>query len=278
MSEQASRLLAVRERHTSDLVAAALVGAAGALHVRLMPEHFQESIVFGLVFLGIALFQLGIASALVLRATPLVRSIGRWGSLAIVVAFLGTRIVPPPGGNGLPERIEGPEGLLSVLLELGALAALTVILPMRPRAKVGFPYRTAIAIGAVLLGIAVGLTIQLSRARTDCSTRVGLLAAMPASLSAPVCCGPSLLSAAGVGLPALLGPIAVPLLGLSGALLLVDIGWLRRQLHSAERDAHPDEDHQAATVSLWRSGRGTVGDKGGPGQGRAGENEQGQTF
>jgi len=75
------------------------------------------------------------------------------------------------------------------------------------------------AIVAVLLGVAVGLTIQLSRTRTACSTRVGLLAAVPASLSAPVCCGPSLLSAAGVGLPALLGSLAVPLLGLSGAFL-----------------------------------------------------------
>ncbi len=307
MREQAFPVVALPKRHTSDLAAAALVGAAGALHLQLMPEHFQESVVFGIAFVGIALFQLGIASALVLHATPVVRTVGRWGSLAIVVTFLGARVVPPPGGNGLPERIEGPEGLLSVLLELGALAALTVILPMRPRAKSGFPFWTVSAIGAayfslqliasgdvsytqeplwaafstrwywypdlsgfpnlspavtvliayhwylylpivavglaaivaVLLGVAVGLTIQLSRVRTHCSTRVGLLAAMPASLSAPVCCGPSLLSAAGVGLPALLGSFAVPLLGLSGALMLVDIGWLRRQVQSAGSATQP---------------------------------------
>jgi hypothetical protein len=86
------------------------VAAAGALHLRLTPEHFQESVRFGLVFLGIALFQPGITSALVLHATPVVRSVGRWGSLAIVVTFLGTRDVPPRRSHSTPHGVPALAG------------------------------------------------------------------------------------------------------------------------------------------------------------------------
>ncbi|HSH81616.1 MAG TPA: hypothetical protein VLA19_24060 [Herpetosiphonaceae bacterium] len=288
-----------RPCYTTDLVAAALAFLAGVLHLYLLPEHWEESLLFGIVFLSIAVFQLGIAVALVLWPGPVARSIGRWGSFVVVLMFIGVRIVPPPGGNGLPEAIEGTAGLLSLLLELGALAALAVILPARLHTQPGFPIWTTSAVGgvyfvlqliasgsvsyvpkvlepafamrflpysggfptlspaltvliahhwwfylplvgtvltgvvAVLLAIAVGRTIELSRMYSQCRTRIGLLGILPASLAAPVCCGPSLLSAAGLSLSGLLGFLAVPLLGLSALLLLLDISWLTGQLQRA---------------------------------------------
>ncbi len=298
-------------RQMSDLVAATLAGLAGALHLWLTPAHAAEGALFGGVFLGIALFQLGIAAALALAPGPLVRGVGRWGSLAVVVIFLGVRVVPPPGGHGTPEPLAGPTGLVSLLLELGALAALAVLLTPRPGARGGAPRWPAaavagayvvlqiIAAGGVVyarkpfaevfyaewrvfenaplsgspalhllighrwsinlplaptaltvvvggvLGVAVGLTIQLARVRAGCDARLGLLGVLPASLSAPVCCAPSLLSSAGVALPGLLGFLALPLLALSGLLLLADVVWLRRQLRrldAAGGDALPARD------------------------------------
>jgi ABC-type multidrug transport system ATPase subunit len=294
--------VALVKQHASDLVTAVLVGAAGAFQLWLVSMHLMENGWRGMVFFSTALFQLGIASALLLRPIPVVHTLGRWGSLAIVVPLFGTMVVPS-GGNGLLARIHGLEALLSVLLPLGALAALTVVLPLPSRPKLGFPLRTALTIMAlyfplqliaagevtytpaplwdtfsvrwysdlsgfpslspalivtfanhiymylpllgtllttlvaVLLGIATGLTVQLSGTRSSCSTRVGLLAIAPASVAAPVCCGPSLPLMAGLSLPTLtvLGSWAVPLLGLSAALLLADIGWLQRQLHTLYR-------------------------------------------
>lgn len=127
----------VRAGTASDLVAILLLTAASALHIVLTPEHFAESVVFGVGFTSIAAFQLGLAAALWLRPTDGLRTIGRWGSLAIVAVFIGARIFVPPGGTTV-EDLDWP-GVLSVVLELSAVAALAIGLPVRGKRRSGMP-------------------------------------------------------------------------------------------------------------------------------------------
>ncbi len=294
------RLAGAPVRGTGDLVAIALLVAASALHLLLTPEHFAESVVFGVVFTSIAAFQFGLAAALWVFPTDIVRTIGRWGSLAIVTVFIGARIFVPPGGTTV-EDVEW-RGVLSVVLELSTVAVLAIGPPIRatrssrlpaisisivfilltlisssnlayvaapfsePGVKMFFygggsngqltvgalspavridlaqhwslyvPLPSAfltVLVGA-LLGYAVDLTIRISAFWQASRARFGLLGAAPAILATPVCCGPSLLSIVGIEVAAV-APLALPLLALSGGLLMVNIVWQRRVLRSCAR-------------------------------------------
>lgn len=288
-------------RSGSDSFAVALVAAAGLLHVALLPEHLKESTLFGAVFATIAALQLAAAWAIWTRPGPGSRAAGRWICLAVVLLFVGARIVAPPGQNQ-PEALS-LAGLLSLILELGAVAALAVVQPMPARVRAGFPWLPAAAIGVTfavvellswgalvydsegrliwfsmslsrfqpevayltpalaitafhhwslylpllsvastllvsgLLGYAVGLTILATRLQPDCGARYGLLGAAPATLAAPICCGPSLVSATGIAITASLASLALPLLALAGVHLAVDVAWLRRRLNGPPRAA-----------------------------------------
>lgn len=281
-----------QRRTRSDEVAAVLVVVAAAIHIVLLPEHLAESWLFGAVFATIALFQLGIGWALWTLPGPRVRAAGRFGSLAIVALFLGARVFAPPG-QAVPEGVTWI-GVSSLILEIAAVAALAVVLPVtasrqrrarslwlpavaagstffllelvasgdlrytheafaRPDsmwvyanginnlspalvALVGHHWSlflplvgtTLSLLVAGLLTAAVRLTLEVARLQPHCSARLGLLGAVPASLAAPVCCGPSLLAAVGAGAAAALGWLATPVLLLSAALLGLDILWLRR--------------------------------------------------
>lgn len=85
----------------------------------------------------------------------------------------------------------------------------------------------AAAIVAILLAVAIWMTLRALPVRRVGSTRVGLLGALPATLATPVACGPSLVSAFGAGAAGLVGALATPLLVLSATVLVVDIWWLR---------------------------------------------------
>jgi len=281
-------------RTRSDEVAVFLVAAAALIHLVLFPEHLRESPLFGAVSATIALFQLGVAWALWTRAGPAVRRVGRYGSLGIVVLFLGARVVAPPG-QAVPETVTWV-GVLSLVLEIAAVAALAIGLPpsgakpgrassiVLPAVAAGAAFflldlvasgdlsytqetiprpdwvgiyangvnqlspaltmllahhwslylpligAAATLLVAALLADAVWMTLRVVRLQPHCSARLGLLGAVPASLAAPVCCGPSLLSAVGAGAAGALGWLATPLLLLSALFLAADILWLRRCL------------------------------------------------
>lgn len=93
-----SPVLAPSRRADSDgrasrhLVAAAL-GLAGAIHVALTPEHFEESTLFGIVFVTIAAVQLSLAVALVRRPGPRVRQAALLTTLGLVAVWAGTRLI-----------------------------------------------------------------------------------------------------------------------------------------------------------------------------------------
>ena len=281
-------------RTRADTVAAVLVAGAALIHGLLLPQHLAESRLFGAVFATIAVFQLGIGWALWTHAGPLVRTVGRWGSLAIVVMFLGARVIAPPG-QAVPEDVTWV-GILSLILEIGAVSALAVGLPTSPgkHSRAGSLWIPALVAGlavflldlvaagdlsysqvtiprpdavgfyanglgslspaltatllhrwslylplmgtaltlvvAGLLTVAIGMTLEVVRRRPHCSARLGLLGAVPASLAAPICCGPSLVSAAGVGAAAALSWLATPLLLLAASFLAIDSLWLWRIL------------------------------------------------
>ncbi len=130
---------------TSDRVGALLAALAGALHVALLPEHFDESVLYGLVFGAIASFQLILGLALVRHPTMRVREVGRWGSLLIVVIFLGARLVVPPAASE-PEPVT-PIGVASLFLELAAVVALSVGLSLPRGARASFPWQPSLAAG-----------------------------------------------------------------------------------------------------------------------------------
>jgi hypothetical protein len=111
------------------LAAIALVVAAG-VHVLVMPEHFEESWLYGAFFLGTASAQLG-AAALVWRYPTRLRllAIGL-ASVAVVVLWAWTRAVGVPLGPGAGEAES--LGLLDVIASaaevvtaIGCLAATT---------------------------------------------------------------------------------------------------------------------------------------------------------
>lgn len=135
----------------ADRWAALLVGLAGVLHLLLLPQHWAESPLFGLVFAAIALGQLGVAAALWTVAGPRVRQTGRWAALGVVALYLGARVVTPPGASS-PEGVDA-WGLASLVLELGALGALTVGLPLGEgrSARGRFPRLLAASVGITFL-------------------------------------------------------------------------------------------------------------------------------
>lgn len=128
-----------------NVLVAQLVYAAAAVHLWLTPEHFEEGLLFGAAFLAIAGFQLWLAWALVLRPGPWVYRAGLWGSAAVVLTWMGTRLIPPPGA-GAPEPVD-LLGVVATGMEIAAIVALASSLPS-VGARPGPWKRRALAAGA----------------------------------------------------------------------------------------------------------------------------------
>ncbi len=154
------RTLAVR---ASDRAAAVLAALAGGLHLVLLREHLAQNLLFGGVFTSIAAFQLLLGLALWRRPTTLAREVGRWGSLLIVVIFLGARLVVPPGGDR-PESVSAL-GVLSLVLELSEVGALSIGLGLPARRARGFPWTPALAAGLTFLLVELLATGALTNLR-----------------------------------------------------------------------------------------------------------------
>jgi hypothetical protein len=135
----------------ADRGAAALVGAAGLLQLLLLPQHWAESRLVGLVFAALVLGQLGVATALGTVAGPRLRRAGRWAALGLVALYLGARVLAPAETTSAQEVDAG--GLAGLVLELGALAALTVGLPLggEQSAPGRFPRLLAAGVGLTFL-------------------------------------------------------------------------------------------------------------------------------
>jgi hypothetical protein len=101
----APRPAVARRRHattTQGCIALASV-LAGAIHLAVAPEHFEEWWLYGAFFAVTGLFQLGYATTVLRRPTPLVALTGILVNLGIVLIWVASRtsglpISPPEDG------------------------------------------------------------------------------------------------------------------------------------------------------------------------------------
>jgi hypothetical protein len=132
----ADALVDMRRRVTLlPLVALAGAGAAG-VHFVVMPDHFEESWLYGSFFLVAALAQLGYSAWLLARPSRELLIAGVVGNLSVVVLWLVTRTIGIPLGPaaGDVEPFGGLD-LLAAVFELttvvGGIVAIRNWRPMR---------------------------------------------------------------------------------------------------------------------------------------------------
>jgi hypothetical protein len=143
------------------LVALAGAGAAG-VHLVVMPDHFEESTLYGLFFAVTATVQLTYSAWLLIRPARPLLAVGAIGNLAIVGLWLLTRLVGIPlgPGAGTTEKFGGLD-ILAAAFELtmavGAIALIRRRLPIR-RAMHPTTWSPVIWTLAPAAVLAVGLT------------------------------------------------------------------------------------------------------------------------
>lgn len=98
------------------------LGAAGALHLGLAPEHFDESTAYGVFFVVAAVVELGAAAAVVMRPSPRSAATAALVALALVATYGVFRLLPPPGADD-PEHLDLVGVLTQVLQVAGAFGA-----------------------------------------------------------------------------------------------------------------------------------------------------------
>lgn len=130
-------------RRPSGLVvlAAAATVVAGIVHLVVMPEHFEESVLYGSFFLVLAAGQATYAWCLLVSPSRPVLAAGVLGNSAVVALWLVTRTVGLPFGPFAGEvEAVGPLDLLAVTAELTMIVAAALLLARTQR-------RTALAVG-----------------------------------------------------------------------------------------------------------------------------------
>lgn len=122
--------LAAPQAHPRRMVDRLIAGGltlAGSIHLALTPQHFAESVLFGITFTAMAAFQLGLAIALVRRPGAPVYRIALAGTLGLLVVWAGTRFVAPPTGTG-PEAVD-VWGVIVAGVELAVVVLLASSIP-----------------------------------------------------------------------------------------------------------------------------------------------------
>jgi hypothetical protein len=127
-SPAAGLLEAGRRVTLLPLVALAGAGAAG-VHAVVMPEHFEESWLYGTFFLVAALAQLSYSAWLLVRPSRELLIVGLAGNLSIVVLWLVTRTVGIPLGPaaGTTEEFGGLD-MLAAFFELATALGAVLLL------------------------------------------------------------------------------------------------------------------------------------------------------
>lgn len=128
--------------------AGAVTALAGAIHLALTGEHFEEGPLFGAAFLAMSIYQVVLAGLLLFRPGPLVYRAGIWGSGLIIATYLITRVLPPPTATA-PEEVTAL-GVAATTLELAALILLVTVLPDAGGRSIPIPAW----LGGLLVGVA----------------------------------------------------------------------------------------------------------------------------
>jgi hypothetical protein len=121
----------VSRRRATLLPLVALAGvAAAAVHVVVMPDHFEESALYGTFFATAAIAQFGYSALLLARPSRSLLAAGVLGNAAILVLWLITRTVGIPLGPaaGTTETFGGLDVLASVFELTIAIGGTALIL------------------------------------------------------------------------------------------------------------------------------------------------------
>jgi hypothetical protein len=147
------------------LVALAGVAAAG-IHFVVMPEHFEESTLYGLFFAVTATTQLLYSGWLLARPSRALLTAGAVGNIAIVVLWLVTRLIGIPlgPGAGTTEEFGGLDILASGFELTVAFGAIALIRRPLPTARAHRPMTWSPVIWtlAPVAVLAVGVTAFIS--------------------------------------------------------------------------------------------------------------------
>lgn len=97
--------------------------SVGIIHVLLVPEHSQESWIWGMVFLASGLAQIGFGVVILLVREYTLRNIlyyiGIVGNSILAVTFVLVRLVPPPfSPEGTPINELEPNGIMTLIIEV----------------------------------------------------------------------------------------------------------------------------------------------------------------
>jgi hypothetical protein len=109
--------------------------AAGGIHLIVMPEHFEESALYGTFFLVSALVQIAYSGWLLARPSRVLLAIGAVGNTAVVLLWLFTRTIEIPLGPaaGTTEEFGSLDVLCAIFEVLMAAGALVFLLRGRSR-------------------------------------------------------------------------------------------------------------------------------------------------
>jgi hypothetical protein len=132
-----------RQERTSLLTAAALCCAAAAgVHYVVMPDHFGESVLYGLFFLVTATSQVGYSILLIAKPSRPLVVVGLLANAAVVGLWLMTRLVAIPLGPGAGETEQfGALDILASSFEVLFLITATGVLFPMTRASMPRPRR-----------------------------------------------------------------------------------------------------------------------------------------
>jgi hypothetical protein len=126
-----------RQRTILLLLVAVAEAAAAGVHYYVMPEHFDESALYGSFFLVAATVQLGFARWLLVRPSRRLIAVSTLGNAAIVVLWLITRSIAIPLGPdaGTTEPFGGLDTFASTAEIVAAAAGLTLLYSERLRVR-----------------------------------------------------------------------------------------------------------------------------------------------
>lgn len=161
-----SAMQAKTDTRLARFVAAFASLAAGLIHLAVTPGHWQEWILFGLFFLGLAGFQLVWAGFVFLLPRSWLVILGLIANVASIALWGASRLwgVPVGPNAGVPEAV-GLSGVVTVLLEsVVVVTALWFLLPREQSAVLATgSYRFALGGAAIIVatlmapGVATGL-------------------------------------------------------------------------------------------------------------------------
>jgi hypothetical protein len=156
-----------RRRATLLRFAALSSAAAAAVHAVVMPEHFDESTLYGCFFLVTAIAQFGYAGLILWRPSRALLAAGLVANVAVVGLWLMTRLVAIPLGPaaGSREHFGGLDVLASsfeaLFVVLAAVLVVRGVSAARSRRIHRLLLQPSSVAFAVVAGAAIGLTTSV---------------------------------------------------------------------------------------------------------------------